>query len=382
MDLADRIARRRNREMGDRLVVDRDALDPTVHLPEPIGRKALFEDLLDAIEPVFEEARPPNVYLWGPAGAGKSAIVSGLMAALRSELNGTQPLFTATRGASESADFRFAYLDTRFATTPFKLYRGLLDAIRVEPVPERGVGTADLRERLQADLTNCTGVLVAVDHLGEPDTPTLEDLDRYLDPFESLSWIGVGRAPPERLPMPVPATRVHVPAYSYELVDILTVRGSRGLSRNITHDHARELSQWAGGNAHDALAALFIAAVTAEAEDEPRIDHDAIVRGMEAVPENGVPIGRVLARSATERQVLRRLLDRPFDRDVAIPTEADAIAADSDLTSGTVERLLYELAQVGVLERTELSVGGQLVGRQPSSVVPNFSPALFEQLDR
>lgn len=381
MDLADRIARRRNRQLGDRLVVDWDALNPAVHLPEPVGRAALFEDILDAIEPVFDEVHPPNVYLWGPAGSGKSAIVTGLMAALRSELTGAQQMFTATRGESESTDFRFAYLDTRHATSPFKLYQGLLDAIRDEPVPHRGVGTVDLREGIRSDLAGCAGLLVAVDHLGEPDTPTVEDLVRYFEPFERLSWIAVGRTSPEQLPMPIPPAHVHVPAYSYELVDILTVRGSRGLSRNITHAHARELTDWAGGNAHDALAAFFIAAATAESEGEPRISHDAISNGMEAVPDNGVPIGRVLARSDTERRVLRDLLELPLDRDVAITTEADDIAADSDLTSGTVKRLLYELAQVGILERVELSVGGQMVGRQPSMVLPNFSSTLFEHLD-
>lgn len=102
MDLADRIARRRNRQLGDRLVLDWDALNPAIHLQEPVGRDALYEDILDAVEPVFDEVLPPNLYLWGPAGSGKSAIVTALMAALRSELTGAQQMFTATRSESES----------------------------------------------------------------------------------------------------------------------------------------------------------------------------------------------------------------------------------------------------------------------------------------
>lgn len=381
MDLPERIARRRNRRSEHRLVVDWDALNPAVHLPEPIGREALYEAILDAIDPVFDEMLPPNVYLWGPAGSGKSAIVTALMTALRSELTGPQQIFTATRGESGSSGFQFVYLDARQAGSRFKVYRGLLDAIRVESIPQRGVGTADLRDELRSDLSGGAGVVVAVDHLGEPDTITLEDLDAFLKPFDGLSWIGVGRSPPEQLPMPIPQEQVHVPAYTYELVDILTVRGSRGLSRNLTHGHAQRLTEWADGNAHDALGALFLAAVNAEAEGEPRLGHDEIAAGIEAVPENGVPIGRVLARSDTEQCVLRRLLDLPLDREVAITKEAEQIAADSDLTVGTVKRLLYELAQVGVLERVEVSVDGQLVGRHPSMVVPNFSSALFEHLD-
>lgn len=380
MDLAERIARRRNRRSEDRLVIDRDALNPAIHLPEPIGREALYEAVLDAINPVFDEVLPPNVYLWGPAGAGKSAIVTALMSALRSELAGPQQIFTATRGESESSDFRFIYLDARRARSQFKVYRGLLDAIRVESVPRRGVGTDDLCEQLLSELSTCAGVVVAVDHLGEPDTISLEALDEFLQPFDGISWLGVGRLPPERLPMPVAQAQVHVPAYTYELVDILTVRGSRGLSRNLTHAHAQRLTDWADGNAHDALGALFIAAVTADAEGEPRLGHDDIAAGIEAMPEDGVPIGRVLARSDTEQLVLRRLLGLPRERDVAITTEAEAIAADSDLTSGTVKRLLYELAQVDILVREGVEVSGRLVGRQPSMVVPNFSSALYEHV--
>lgn len=380
MDLAERIARRRNRRSEDRLVVDWDALDPTVHLPEPIGREALYEAILDAIDPVFDEVLPSNVYVWGPEGSGKSGIVTALISSLRSELTGHQQLFTATRGESESSDFQFVYLDARQSNSQFTIYQGLLDSIRVESVPRRGVGTADLREQLRSELSTREGVLVAVDHLGEPDTIALDELYGFLDHFDRLSWIGVGREPPDRLPLPLPEEQIHVPAYTYELVDILTVRGSRGLSRNLSHTHAQQLTEWADGNAHDALAALYLAATAAEADDEPRLRHDDIIAGIDAVPKHGVPIGRVLARTENEQLVLHRLLDVPRDRDVAITTEAEEIASSSDLTSGTVKRLLYELAQIDILKRVEVTVSGQLVGRQPSMVVPNFSAALFEHL--
>lgn len=45
-------------------MVDWDALDPAVHLPEPIGGEALFEALLDALGPLFGEPLPPKVYVW------------------------------------------------------------------------------------------------------------------------------------------------------------------------------------------------------------------------------------------------------------------------------------------------------------------------------
>lgn len=380
MDLAERIARRRNRRIEDQLVVDRDALNPTVHLPEPVGREALFEALLDVLDPVFDETLPPNAYVWGPAGAGKSAIVTALISALEGELSSRQSMYTATRGESERSDVRFVYVDARKAASRFRIYRQVLDAVRTESVPSRGVGTDELRGQLEAELATSKRMLVAVDHLGEPDTIDIDEIHEFFAPFTGVAWIGVGRRPPEELPMPLPEEQVHVPQYSYELVDILTVRGTRGLSRTLDHAHARQLAEWADGDAHDALAALFLAAVDAEEGGALRLRTEDIDAGMDAVPRNGVPIGRALALSDNEQLVLRRLLDLALERDRCIDDAAEDIAAASDLTSNTVTRLLYELAQVDVLERVAVSGGPTVVGRQPSKVTPNFSARLFEYL--
>lgn len=380
MDLAERIARRRTRRTENRLVVDWDALNPAVHLTEPIGREALFEALLDALDPLFEEALPPNVYVWGPAGSGKSAIVSALMATLDQELSSQRPLYTATRGESGLSETRFVYLDARRATSRFKVYRQVLDAFRTETVPERGVSTDELRDGIDAELATARGALVAVDHLGEPDTVGLDDLHGFLDAFDDVAWIGVGRTPPEELPLPMPEEQVHVPQYSYELVDILTVRGTRGLSRTVDHVQAQRIADWADGDAHDALAALFVAALEAEADGQTRLREADVEAGMDAAPPDGVPIGRVLALSDTEQRVLRTLLELPADADRSIDAVSKRVADRTDLTSATVKRLLYELAQSDVLERTEVASGREVVGRQPSMVMPNFSATLFESL--
>jgi hypothetical protein len=91
VDLLERIVRRRTRRVENCLVVDRDALNPAVHLPEPVGREGLFKQLLDVLDPLFEESLPPNAYVWGPSGAGKTAIVTTLLSALEQELTDRQP---------------------------------------------------------------------------------------------------------------------------------------------------------------------------------------------------------------------------------------------------------------------------------------------------
>jgi len=380
MDLVERIVRRRTRRVENRLVVDRDALNPAVHLPEPVGREGLCNQLLDVLDPLFEESLPPNVYVWGPSGAGKTATVTTLLSALEQELTDRQPLYTATRAESRRSGFGFAYLDARRARSEFRVYRQLLDELRPEPVPERGLGTDEIRADIESELATTRGVVVAVDHLGEPETVDLEAVHRFFAPFDGVAWIGVGREAPADLPFPLPETQVHVPGYTHELVDILTVRGTRGLSRDLDHVHARRIADWADGDAHDALAALFVAALSAEADGVVRLRDEDVKAGVGAVPQDGASVARVLGLPDNERRVLRELLETSADGDLPVHDAADRVAARTDLTSSTVTRLLYELSQRGVLRRQEVSVGRQVVGRPPSTVTPNFSARLFKSL--
>ncbi|MBB6645645.1 Cdc6/Cdc18 family protein [Halobellus ruber] len=380
MDLTERIERRRTRSSRNELVVDRDSLNPAVHLSEPVGREALFEAFLNAIDPLFDRAVPPNTYVWGPKGAGKSAIVTALLSALESEMSGTDPFYTATRGASDHPEVRFVYLNARRARSRFQVYRELLDDLLVESVPERGVSTETLRGRIESVTSKSESILVAVDHLGEPTTVDLADLYSFFESFENLAWIGVGRTPPEELSFPMPEQQISVPAYTHELVDVLTVRGSRGLSHTLDHGHAQRIAEWADGDAHDALAALFVAASTAEADGSTRVRDADVDAGIAAVPTGGVPIGRVLTLSQNEQQVVEQLLALSLDDEVRIEDAAGRIADRTDLTDATVKRLLYELAQFGVLERREVPVGARITGRKPSGVGLNFSAQLFTAL--
>ncbi|WP_336025540.1 Cdc6/Cdc18 family protein [Halobellus salinisoli] len=380
MDLTERIERRRTRRSKNELVVDRDSLNPAVHPSEPVGRETLFEALLNAIDPLFDRSVPPNAYVWGPRGSGKSSIITALISALDAEVTASDPFYTATRGGSDRPDVQFVYLDARRATSRFRLYRQLLDSLLVETIPERGVSTDALRERIAEVVDANETVLVAVDHLGEPGTISLADLYSFFEPFEDLAWIGVGRTPPEELSLPIPEQRIHVPAYTYELVDILTVRGSRGLSQTLDHVHAQRIAEWADGDAHDALAALFVAAINAEADGATRLRDEDVDVGTASVPTGGIPTGTVLSLSDNEQRVVAQLVELSLDSEVTIEAAAERIAERTNLTGGTVKRLLYELAQRGVLERREVTVGPQATGRRPSGVELNFSERLFAAL--
>ncbi|MDG5818856.1 AAA family ATPase [Natronococcus sp. A-GB7] len=378
MNLEERIARRRSAHRTSGIVVNRNHLSPVVHRAEPVGRGPVLEQLLDALEPVFDDELPEPAALVGPAGAGTSAIVTALLEALNERLGEpTRTIGTTTRAGSSGTVTWFVYVDARRVGSPFAFYRTVLSMISPDSVPESGVGTDDLRERLCTRLSRPDRrAVVAVDHHDEPETLSYDRVRELVEPAsESISTLAVGQHEPEGWR----GTTVTAPAYRHhELVDVVTDRTSTGLTAGaLDHETVREIAIWADGNAHDALAALFGAAVLAGEDDADRIERSHLERAMENVPDAGVHVDRALSLSETRQRVLCDLstvdaADRPI-REVA--TE---IADRSGLTAGTVKRFLYELADRGVIERVPLPTNGS--GRRPSTVVPRFPTIVFRAL--
>ncbi|AFO56962.1 MULTISPECIES: Cdc6/Cdc18 family protein [unclassified Natrinema] len=380
MDLQERIARRRSARRGSRVVVDREQLSPVVHRPEPVGRGPVLEQLLDALEPVFDGELPPPVAVVGPSGAGTSAIVTALFDALNQQFGGSdRTIATTTRGGSTEPVTWFVTVDGRHVESPFAFYRAVLSGISSERVPESGVGTDDLRERLSDRLARTDRrAIVAIDHHDEPETLGAERVHELLAPVEDCTaTVAVGQRAPDDHRGPT----VTVPAYrDHELVDIVTDRASTGLAAGVLdHDAVRELAGWADGNAHDALAALFGATVLASEADADRIEPTHLEQAWADVPDDGVHVSRALALSKTRQRVLIELVDLgPGER--SIREIATAIADRSSLTAGTVKRFLYELADRGVIERLPLSTADNGSGRQPSTVAIRFPTIAFRAL--
>ena len=106
MNLDERIERRKRTATEPGLVSDYDAVTPVTHLSEPVDRGSALEQLLDALDPVFDAALPRNTYVHGPPGAGKSAVVSALVDRLDAHVGGVRaPIGTATRVAEPEAAF-------------------------------------------------------------------------------------------------------------------------------------------------------------------------------------------------------------------------------------------------------------------------------------
>ncbi|WP_408957720.1 Cdc6/Cdc18 family protein [Natrinema sp. 74] len=377
MDLQERISRRRSAHEG-RIIVDRDHLSPVVHRPEPVGRGPVLEQLLDALEPLFAGTLPPPVAVVGPPGSGTSAVVTALFDALNEQFGGTdRAIATTTRAGSTDPVTWFVTVDGRRVQSPFAFYRAVLSGLSSDRVPESGVGTDDLRERLRDGLARPDRhAVVAIDHHDEPETLGIDAVRELLAPVaDSVATVAVGQREPDEHA----GTTVTVPAYrDHELVDVITDRASTGLAAGaLDHDAVRDLAAWADGNAHDALTALFGAAVLAREDDAAQIESHHLEAARADVPADGVHVGRPLSLSATRQRTLLVLADlEPTDR--PIDDLASAIADRSSLTAGTVKRFLYELADRDILERVQLPATG--TGRRPSTVESRFPTIAFRAL--
>ncbi|WP_262177617.1 Cdc6/Cdc18 family protein [Haloarcula laminariae] len=386
MDIEDRIKRRQQHDGEPRLVQDYEPLSPVTHIDEPADRGPLLERLLDHLDPVFDGKLPANAYLYGPSGVGKSAVVTALFRQLDQLPTETRTIIHTTTRAQSLASPSFVYLDTRQTTSEFAFYHAVLDALVKETVPEHGIGTDTLRARLHEELDGSrTGVVVAVDHVNEPRSASDSDLvDLFAGLPSNVSWLAIGRGRPSETELSeYTAESIRVDPYKQQmLVDVLMTRASIGLSQQaIDHDLANDIAAWADGNAHDALAALFIATHYAEHAGKSSLTGEDIAAAFKEIPRPCVSLGIVLALPANRQAVLRELVDLEAEDRSSVTATTAAIggAENVDLSPGTVKRFLYEMAEAGVVERVQATTqGGQ--GRPPSRVEPRFPPTVFRRL--
>jgi Cdc6-like AAA superfamily ATPase len=386
MDLKTRIRRRQRSGADSPVVRDYEAISPVAHVEEPTDRGPVMEQLLDYLDPVFEGRLPTDAYVWGPGGTGKSAVLTTLFAHMSRLLSGSATVIhTSTRAQTAEAP-AFIYVDARQADSPFGLYHAVLDGLIEESVPRQGVGTETIRSRLIDRLRPLKHqAVVAVDHLNEPeglDLATLTETFAVVD--DSLALVAVGRDPPDSLDRDLlPPERIEIPRYErHALVDLLTARASDGLAQQaIDHEQVRRLADWAEGDAHDALAALFGAADLADMAGYDRIREQDLTDGMNAVPRPSAPLGRVHTLPENRQLVLRRLIDLETATTDSVDAAAAAITETRgvDLSPGTVRRFLYELAEAGVVERVTAPASSS-AGRPPSRLEPRFPTLVFRRL--
>ncbi|RAW46175.1 cell division control protein [Halorubrum sp. 48-1-W] len=382
MNIDDRIERRLGYDTGAGVFVDFDAVSPVFHLETPIGRGPALERLLDVFSPAFSGVLPPSTYVHGPKGSGKSAVVSALFARLATHSGPPRAIQTSTRAVEPTLP-GFVYVDARRASTRFRLYHDVLATVSDEAVPDHGIGTDDLAESLRDAVRRGPDVVVAVDHTNEPETPSATTVVEWLtDVSGHLVPVCLGREPPEEIEWN-PDESVAFSRYRrHVLVELLTSRCSTGLGREaLTHDQVREIGEWAGGDAHDALAAIAGSAIHAEQAGVSTIRPEDVDAGIDEVPKPCVALGRVLSLSESRRRLLYELVTLPESERSSVSAATETIASRRrvDLSSSTVRRVLYELADAGLLDRVTVRRSDGK-GRPPSRLVPRFPTLVYREL--
>lgn len=384
MDIEERIRRRRPQADGESLVRDYTALSPVAHVENPVDRGPAIEGLLTHFDPVFEDETPPPLYLSGPPGSGKSAIVTALFRKLSDLPETTRPVVHTSTRVRPSSSPAFVYLDSRRVDSEFSFYRTVLDSVVEDSIPERGVGTATLRDRLhERGGTDASPVVVAVDHL-DGHGAAAEAVVEWVDALpETVAVLGIGRSPPSETPFGdvAGATQRLDPYRRQLLADVLARRASLGL-RDATLEHAavEPIVEWADGNAHHALTALFVAADRADRQGG-RLDRGDTEAAVDGLSTDAVALDRVLSLPENRLAVLRALIDLdPADRS-SVEAATDAVTArlSTDLSRGTVKRFIYEAAEDGILDRVERHASSS-IGRVPSRVEPRFATRAFRRL--
>ena len=345
MDIEERIKRRTQNETQPRFITDYQLISPVAHANEPVARGPLLEQLLDFLEPAFNGSIPPNGYVYGPTGSGKTAVVSTLWDNLDQLPSGSvATIHTSTRVQTKTFP-RFTYIDGRQASSTFAFYRAVLDSIAADQVPKHGIGTETLRERLTENLEGSPGLIISVDHVGESlsiDETEFIDLVRGLP--TNVSWLAVSRKRPNETPLTeYTGKSISVDRYRKQiLVDILMQRASDGLANR---------AQFAD------------------------TDITAVIKNMR---HSRVPLGVVFSLPKNRQSVLRELVRLGPDQRQSVSTATNAIE-QSDLSESTVKRFLYELAESGIIERKE-SDTTHSKGRPPSKVIPRFPAEVFARL--
>jgi Cdc6-like AAA superfamily ATPase len=382
MDLSDRITRRQQRDEQPHLIEEYELIAPTYHLDEPIGRGPTLERLLDHFEPALAGRLPPNGYIHGSQGVGKSALVRAVIHELAS-ITAVSPtaIHTSTRVDTRRMP-GFVYVDAHDDTSLFAMYRSILTQLVDEPIPTQGIPTQRLADRIGDRLRGTAGAVICVDHV---DAPRAVDADAIVEMFRLLpnnvAWVAVGEGEPASTPLTrYTDTPIRIDPYREQvLIDVLMGRANRGLAPGaVDHAAAREVASWADGNAHAALAALFIAADRAETAGRLTLTHADLQVGCAEVPTDGVSLSRVMALPANRQAVLRSLIDLDDDARASVG-DATAALTSLNLSASTIKRFLYELAEWEILARIQ-SPGDHQPGRPPSRVEPNFAAPVFRRL--
>ncbi|GAB3675134.1 orc1/cdc6 family replication initiation protein [Halopiger thermotolerans] len=153
-------------DLTETLFADKSVLSESYQPEEILERDEEIDAFSHALQDVLFGREPENIFLYGKAGLGKTAVTTYMMSELQSEV-----------AAREEADDLHVHEINCNGKTLFMVVRRLVNELLppdASPFPKRGLGTGDAFDELYAQLDRIGGthliVFDEIDHLDDVDT--------------------------------------------------------------------------------------------------------------------------------------------------------------------------------------------------------------------
>lgn len=365
----------------DTIFADKSVLTEDYQPDEILERDEEIEEYRNALKDVLFGRSPQNIFLYGKAGLGKTAVTNYMMDALTEEIQ-----------QRPEADALHVHEQNCNGKTVFMVVRALVNDLRaaqadsgteIETFPKRGLGTGDAFEALyqELDATGGTHLIVfdEIDHLDDVDTllyelPRARSIGHITDSRVGVIGISNNYTFRQQLSAKVKDTLMETeisfsPYSADELRSILEERAEKALQTDGYDSSAIAMAAALAardmGNARQAIDLLRVGAEVAENQEEFRVTDDHIERARERV-QRGRLSNKIRDQTTHAQLVLETLAHLEDDGETPArakeiyelyQTVAESWAHDPLTTVRSVHSHLSDLQMLGFLKRYERNEG-------------------------
>jgi orc1/cdc6 family replication initiation protein len=359
----------------DTIFADKSVLTEDYQPDEILERDKEIEQYRNALKDVLFGRSPQNIFLYGKAGLGKTAVTSYMMDALTAEIE-----------QRPKADELHVHELNCNGKTVFMVVRALINTLRGpddEEFPKRGLGTGDAFSALyeELDATRGTHLVVfdEIDHLDDVDTllyelPRARSIGHITDSHVGVIGISNNYTFRQQLSAKVKDTLMETeisfsPYSADELRSILKERADKALLRDGYDSSAIAMAAALAardmGNARQAIDLLRVGAEVAENQGEFCVTDEHIEQARERV-QRGRLSDKIRDQTTHAQLVLETLAH--LENDGETPARAKEIyelyqrvatswVTDPLTTVRSVHSHLSDLQMLGFLKRYERNEG-------------------------
>ena len=362
-------------DLTDTIFADKSVLSESYQPEEILERDEEIEAFSHALQDVLFGREPENIFLYGKAGLGKTAVTKYMMAELQSEVE-----------VRDEADDLYVHEINCNGKTLFMVVRRLVNELLppdASPFPKRGLGTGDAFDELYDQLDRLGGthliVFDEIDHLDDVDTllyelPRARSNGHITDSLVGIIGISNNYTFRQSLSAKVKDTLMETeisfsPYDAGELRTILRDRADRAFIDGACDESAiakaAALSAQDMGNARQAIDLLRVGAEVAERDGDEVVD-DTHIEDARTLVQRGRLRNKIRDQTEHAQYILETIAKleergevpaRSKEIQDGYETVADAYGATPLTTLKSIQDHLSDLHMLGFLVRHERNKG-------------------------